>query len=99
MLYICVSNQVLAEALTRKFTIENIQTVYEAVKMSCRTLLKFENLTDAFENFRNILRETCIKNTADREARKLVRLLYLHKQNLEPLVPQVAQGGDTMLLH
>ena len=62
----------LSEALTRKFNLEIIQTIYEAVKMSCRTLLKFENLTDKFENFRDILRDTCIKDAANKEARRLV---------------------------
>ena len=44
--------------------------------MSCRTLLKFENLNEKFEEFRNILRETCINDKADKESRKLVRGLF-----------------------
>ncbi|KAI6647197.1 hypothetical protein LOD99_12194 [Oopsacas minuta] len=64
--------EVLLEALKRKFNTDNIKTIYDTVKMSCRTLFNVEKLNATFEELRDKLRDILVEQSTDEQVKKLV---------------------------
>ena len=67
----------LTETLARDFTTDNVRTMYDAVKMSCRTLLNQESLSEKLELFRTKMRIVCLGDSVNKEVRKLVSCLFV----------------------
>ena len=71
----------LTETLARNFTTDNVRTMYDAVKMSCRTLLNLESLSDKLSQFRSKMRDVCLSSlegsSVNMEVRKLVSCLFV----------------------
>ena len=68
----------LTETLDRGFTTDNVKTMYDAVKMSCRTLLSLGSLSEKLERFRTKMRDVCLSDSANMEVRKLVSSLFVY---------------------